>query len=186
MAEKKSEYTIIPATRRPDGTWRKEIKVKAGYVPPDEVERYQSRGRQATANSSGLPPGTSAEGDSTSAKKSKNQKKNERKKLKKQETKEQEAEIKKQADSLASEMGNLGVKEEKTDDTETAIASKEAIAKKLKNLKKKLRQIEDLEKKVANKEIKELSKEQSDKVSRKKEVLDEIEDLELDLKLCDD
>ena len=182
MAERNTGYTIIPATQRPDGTWRKEIKVKAGYVPPDEMDRYQSKGRQIAANNSGLPPGMTVD-ENTATKKSKNQKKNERKKLKKQEIKAKEVGVENKADALPSDMGKMKLEEEKPDES---VMSKEALEKKLKNLKKKLRQIEELEKKVSNKEIKELSKEQSDKVSRKKDILDEIEDLELDLKLCDD
>ena len=183
MADKQSDVTIIPASRRPDGTWRKEIKVKAGYVPPDEVERYQSRGREAAANRSSLPPGISIE--SADSKKSKNQKKNERKKQKKQQEIDTKAasEVNK-TQQLATAVKKLDIKEDISD--ELPKLSKDAITKKLKSLKKKLRQIEDLEKKVANGEIKELEKEQNDKVARKKEVLDEIEDLELDLKLCDE
>jgi len=182
MAERSTGYTIIPATQRPDGTWRKEIKVKAGYVPPDEMDRYQSKGRQITAGSSGLPPGMAVE-ENTVTKKTKNQKKNERRKAKKQEMKTQDTKSQVEADTLTSSLGNMNMKDEKA---EEAQVSKETIAKKLKNLKKKLRQIEELEKKVRNNEIKELSKEQTEKVSRKKDILDEIEDLELDLKLCDD
>ena len=53
--------------------------------------------------------------------------------------------------------------------------------KRLKNLKKKLRQIEDLEAKLKSGEIKELQKEQKDKIDRKDEILQEIEDIELEL-----
>ena len=35
---------VIPGSRRPDGTFRKEIRVREGYLPQDEVMKYQSAG----------------------------------------------------------------------------------------------------------------------------------------------
>ena len=35
---------IIPGSRRPDGTLRREIRVRPGYVPLEEQEIYVSRG----------------------------------------------------------------------------------------------------------------------------------------------
>lgn len=35
---------IIPGSRRPDGTLRKEIRVRPGYVPLEEQAVYVSRG----------------------------------------------------------------------------------------------------------------------------------------------
>ena len=54
-------------------------------------------------------------------------------------------------------------------------------AKKLKGLKKKLRQIEDLEGKLKSGEIKNIEKEQREKIARKEEIIKEIKDLEKEL-----
>lgn len=35
---------ILAPTRRPDGSFRKAIRIRAGYTPQDEVAIYQSKG----------------------------------------------------------------------------------------------------------------------------------------------
>ena len=35
---------VIQGSRRPDGTYRKDVKVRAGYVPQDEQPVYVPRG----------------------------------------------------------------------------------------------------------------------------------------------
>ena len=47
----------IPASQRPDGSWRKAKRVKEGYIPPDEIPVYQSKGRQMEKDMPKVPAG---------------------------------------------------------------------------------------------------------------------------------
>ncbi|KAF9608474.1 hypothetical protein IFM89_009840 [Coptis chinensis] len=73
---------VLAATRRPDGTLRKPIRIRAGYVPQDEVAIYQSKGALLKKGMPDVPPGYDPELDAKP--KTKAAKRNERKKEKKQ------------------------------------------------------------------------------------------------------
>ncbi|KAJ7946653.1 partner of Y14 and mago-like [Quillaja saponaria] len=78
---KQGERLLAP-TRRPDGTLRKPIRIRAGYVPQEEVAIYQSKGallKKEMASQAG-PPGYDNAVDEKP--KSKSVKRNERKKEK--------------------------------------------------------------------------------------------------------
>ncbi|KAJ9158641.1 hypothetical protein P3X46_024206 [Hevea brasiliensis] len=73
---------IVAPTRRPDGTLRKPIRIRAGYVPQDEVAIYQSKGAlwKKEMQSQVVPPGYDPVVDVKP--KTKSVKRNERKKEK--------------------------------------------------------------------------------------------------------
>ncbi|CAN1164574.1 Partner of Y14 and mago [Linum perenne] len=74
---------ILAPTRRPDGTLRKSIRIRAGYVPQDEVAVYQPKGallKKEMESQILVPPGYDPALDAKP--KSKSAKRNERKKEK--------------------------------------------------------------------------------------------------------
>ncbi len=135
----------IPSSVRPDGSKRKEIKIRPGYKPPEDVEVYKNRTAEGfRARGSGGVPGAEGLKDNEaglSAAANKNAKRREaRKKAKSAE------------DSAA---GTASVEEEvaKSDVRKDELINGEPVdpeverEKKARNLKKKLKQAKELKEK---------------------------------------
>ncbi|KAI9143248.1 hypothetical protein BKA69DRAFT_1037054 [Paraphysoderma sedebokerense] len=191
----------IPATKRPDGTVRKERKVRPGYTPPEDVAKYSNTRLDSFREASkplpkGYIPGMPLPSDSNTPSpfaqqqaKSKSQKKNEKRKKKRNAdgtVGSAEAEEDNKVEAITKDMSQLEVTSKSKPHTTTTAqsqpqsqASSEDPAKKLKNLRKKLRQVEQLEEKKSSGES--LLPEQEEKISKKSELIAEIEALEKDL-----
>ncbi|CAI0439254.1 unnamed protein product [Linum tenue] len=107
---------ILAPTRRPDGSLRKPIRIRAGYVPQDEVAIYQSKGalwKKEMESQQSVPPGY----DPVDAKpKSKAAKRNERKKEKRLQVENEESQstedlghTSKSVEALTSQMKAMAV-----------------------------------------------------------------------------
>ncbi|XP_063536691.1 partner of Y14 and mago [Cydia strobilella] len=171
---------FIPATQRPDGTWRKPRRVRDGYVPQEEVPLYESKGKQFKARqSTGLPVGLTPEIVAEAQKKKSGiiqpipgmiinveKKKKKKKKSGAEEAAEKLAKCEITEPTFNSPFPSLSV-------TGTSDP-----AKRLKNLRKKLRDIETLEEKINSGILKTPDKDQKEKMSKKPSILKEIEVLE--------
>lgn len=130
---------FIPSSTRPDGSVRKEIKVKPGYRPPEDVEVYKNRTAEAWKNrgKGGVPGAEAVDSgkDKESSAASKNAKRREARK--------------RAAEEAAKAEGKGSVGEEKGEKKEEAVKAEEVDpevekAKEAKKLVKKLRQAREL------------------------------------------
>ncbi|XP_077298764.1 partner of Y14 and mago [Arctopsyche grandis] len=174
--------SFIPASQRPDGTWRKQRRVKDGYIPQDEVPLYESKGRQIAARNTNIPVGLTAEIVAEAKAKREAKEKGTRcpipglvisvddKKKKKKKNANTEDVIEAFAKTSLSSSAAAKSKPQQLQQVDPA--------KRLKNLRKKLREIEILEVKLENDEIPNPEKDQLEKVKNKEQVLSEIAKLE--------
>lgn len=185
VKDDKTGELYIPATRRPDGTWRKPRKVKDGYVPQEEVPVYENKGVQWMKSRPTLPPGLNpAELETVKKSESQPMSKSAKKNAKRKEKKKQHQQSAPEGTgpsevSISQTLARTKLSEDFV--KEAQANDKAAIEKKIRNLKKKLKQVDDLKTKIDSGEIKNPEKEQLAKIERRQELVDEIENLELDL-----
>lgn len=184
----------IPSSVRADGSVRKEIKIRPGYKPPEDVEVYKNPTAEAwkTRGSGGVPGATSVDQDSGS--KSSNNKNAKRREARKRAKAAEEA----QDDAAQlTDQANGNSKPEETTNVDISLASnqnwrsKDKVLenpvvhdpevereKQARNLKKKLRQARDLREKKDKGEN--LLPEQFEKVIKISELIRQLDGLGFD------
>ncbi|KAF9111710.1 hypothetical protein BGX27_004552 [Mortierella sp. AM989] len=177
--QEKGDVRIIPMTRRPDGSFRKERKVRPGYTPPEDVAKYTNRVLDAIRPTSSIsslttPPANNDNNNNTL--KTKSQIKNEKRKAKRKEDGPAES-----SESTTPKSTDQKKLDDTTEATPTAAAATDSAPvdpeKKLRALNKKLRQAEQLKERQDKGE--ELLPEQLEKVSKMDELQAQIADLSL-------
>ncbi|KAL4784294.1 hypothetical protein BJX76DRAFT_221880 [Aspergillus varians] len=183
----------IPSSVRPDGSKRKEIKVRPGYRPPEDVELYKNRAAAAWKNRDrssvpGAVPGAGSlnnENDATKAGSAASNKNAKRREAKKKAKAGQDGDAAPNGKDI-SQIENwraapAGVDKKKPESTEASAAPVDPEVeqeKKARNLKKKLKQARDLSDKKAKGEA--LLPEQLEKVIKIQELIRQLDALGFD------
>ena len=174
----------IPSSVRADGSKRREIRVRPGYKPPEDVELYRNRAAAAWKNrGKGGVPGAdavSSEDDKAAqAASNKNAKRREARRKAKEADGSEPAPEKKGADSDNWRVPAAKKEEKPAEEPVDLEAEKE---KKARNLKKKLRQARDLRDKKNEGEV--LLPEQLEKLIKIPELIRQLDALGFDAN-CD-
>ncbi|PQM36483.1 partner of Y14 and mago [Prunus yedoensis var. nudiflora] len=165
---------ILAPTRRPDGTLRKPIRIRAGYVPQEEVAIYQSKGalwKKEMSSQTG-PPGFDDTSVDTTKPKTKSVKRNERKKEKRIQA---ALEKEKTSESVSSSPALVTPPSDSTEDSNPG-GPVQDIDKKIRALKKKIRLAEAQQQKTH----------QQDNKSEQLDKLTKLEGWHKELKLLED
>lgn len=134
---------VIPSSLRPDGSARREIRVRPGYRPPEDVEVYKNRNAEAWKNrGSGGVPGADVVQDPVGADTSAGNKNAKRRAARKKAKESTDDATPTTTTGDAAESNTPVAPAEKT-----AEEIQEEIEKKAKAIRKKIRQANDLKKK---------------------------------------
>ena len=157
VLNEKGEW-VIPGTRRPDGTYRKERIVKEGYVPQEEVKAFVSRGSMSKpVGIPGLAPQPATVIPSKPA-------------TRRSGKKVPSMQMSENATNLSA---GEGFAEE--------LAVPLTAEKQLRNLRKKIREIDDLATRIASDAKVPPTSDQMNKLSKKVGIMKEIADIEADI-----
>ncbi|KAG0306495.1 hypothetical protein BGZ98_002271 [Dissophora globulifera] len=180
---------VIPVTRRPDGTYRKERKVRPGYTPPEDVAKYSNR----VLDSARPAPTPAIVAATSSTPKTKAQIKNDKRKAKRKEETgvafegsqsielNNTAEAADTARACSTDNADKSSTESKIANATTTTADADTAPvdpeKRLRALNKKVKQAEQLKERQQKGEA--MLPEQLEKISRLQELLVQIAELSL-------
>ncbi|MCJ1297986.1 hypothetical protein MMC08_000775 [Hypocenomyce scalaris] len=171
----------IPSSVRPNGSHRKEIKIRPGYRPPEDVEVYKNRTAESwkTRASNGVPGAAMVDNLSGDSKASnKNAKRREARKKAKASEEAGSPKEDPQTTSFEEAKQALAVENWRTSANEGKLDVDAEKEKQARNLKKKLRQARELREKKDKGEN--LLPEQFEKVIKINELIRELDGLGFD------
>lgn len=165
----------IPASTRADGSVRKEIRVRPGYRPPEDVEVYKNRTAEAWKNrgSGGVPgaEGLKSEGDAPKSTAS-------NKNAKRREARKKAAAATAESGEKEGEKAENATEEKPPEEAPKPVDPEAQKEKEAKKLLKKLRQARDLKDKKEKGDT--LLPEQFEKVIKINELIRQLEGLGFD------